>query len=157
MKCFYAYVFIYSQQVVAHRNGKGWRGGFVLSFLERLIKLDLRKWMELIRDFNLMPRVIDSDMSSVFLGRTFGSVTAVAPTKLSNYLNLARDPDVKSAQNYLLGGQQCMFPKMGLVEDRLAIERKLQRASTRVGSRRRRSSMHLSSMHLSSMHLSGMR
>ena len=34
---------------VTHRKGKGWRGGFLGSALEQYLKLDLAKWMKVLR------------------------------------------------------------------------------------------------------------
>lgn len=34
---------------VTHRKGKGWRGGFLGSALEQYLKLDLAKWLKVLR------------------------------------------------------------------------------------------------------------
>jgi len=34
---------------VTHRKGKGWRGGFLGSALEQYLKLDLSKWLKVLR------------------------------------------------------------------------------------------------------------
>lgn len=60
---------------VAHRKGKGWRGGFILSALESYIKLDLSKHFKVIRDLDLMPQILQSDWSGVFLQRFSGDLT----------------------------------------------------------------------------------
>lgn len=38
---------------VAHRKGKGWRGGFVLSAMEQYLKLELTKNFKVIRDLSV--------------------------------------------------------------------------------------------------------
>lgn len=43
---------------VAHRKGKGWRGGFILSAIEQWLKLDLSKHFRLVRDLDLMPQML---------------------------------------------------------------------------------------------------
>mmetsp|Transcript_34760 Transcript_34760/g.55728 ORF Transcript_34760/g.55728 Transcript_34760/m.55728 type:complete len:871 (-) Transcript_34760:1777-4389(-) len=111
---------------VSHRQGRGWRGGFLLSYLERLLKLDLKKWLELVREFNLLPKVMETDISSVFLGRTRGNCTLVPPTMLRSYMNIVSDPDTPSKVNeYIKYGQRMCWPKLGMIEDRLKIERAL--------------------------------
>lgn len=60
---------------VAHRKGKGWRGGFILSALESYIKLDLNKHFKVIRDLDLLPQILQSDWSGVFLQRFSGDLT----------------------------------------------------------------------------------
>lgn len=43
---------------VAHRKGKGWRGGFVLSAMEQYLKLELTKNFKVIRDLCVDPRLL---------------------------------------------------------------------------------------------------
>jgi predicted acylesterase/phospholipase RssA len=56
---------------VAHRKGKGWRGGFILSAAEHVLKLHLSMNFKVIRDLDLMPRLLGQDWSSTFL-QAFG-------------------------------------------------------------------------------------
>lgn len=65
----------YAGRPVAHRKGKGWRGGFILSALESYIKLDLNKHFKVIRDLDLLPQILQSDWSGVFLQRFSGDLT----------------------------------------------------------------------------------
>lgn len=111
---------------VAHGRGKGWRGGFALSYVERLLKLDLRKWLELVRDFSLMPRVMSVDASSVFLGNTRGTVTLVPPIRMWSYVHLVADPDTPRTMGvYLRTGARMTWPALAMLRDRLEIERRL--------------------------------
>jgi len=112
---------------VSHRGGRGWRGGFLLAYFERLLKLDLKKWLELVRDFHLLPKVYETDISSVFLGKTRGACTIVPPIMLRSYTQLVSDPNTPAKmRGYLQVGQQMTWPKLGMIHDRLEIERKLQ-------------------------------
>ena len=72
---------------VAHRKGKGWRGGFILSALESYIKLDLSKHFKVIRDLDLLPQILQSDWSGVFLQRFSGDLTLTPRSTLSVSLN----------------------------------------------------------------------
>lgn len=111
---------------VSHRKGRGWRGGFVLSYFERLLKLDLKKWLELVRDFNLLPKVMETDISSIFLGKTRGSCTMVAPVIANSYFNLVSDPNTPEKFNvYLKAGRQMAWPKLEMIKNHMKIERKL--------------------------------
>jgi len=111
---------------VAHGRGRGWRGGFLLSFVERFLKLDLKKWLVLIRDFNLMPNFFKTDVSSIFLGRTRGTVTVVPSIRAFSYMNLISDPDTPQKMiNYLNEGMRMAFPSMCMLEDRLEVQRRL--------------------------------
>lgn len=44
-----------SGRPTAHRGGRGWRGGFLASYIEHTIKLDMVKWLRTIRDLSLLP------------------------------------------------------------------------------------------------------
>mmetsp|Transcript_36407 Transcript_36407/g.58455 ORF Transcript_36407/g.58455 Transcript_36407/m.58455 type:complete len:874 (-) Transcript_36407:978-3599(-) len=110
----------------AKKKRRGWRGGFILSFLERLVKLDLRKWLMLIRDFSLLPKIMGTDFSSLFLGRTHGSCTMIAPTTMHGYSNLLSDPDTPSKMSiYMEQGLRMLWPKLAMIEDRMRVEQAL--------------------------------
>jgi len=112
---------------VSHRKGRGWRGGFALAYVERLLKLDLRKWLELVREFNLLPKVYETDMSSIFLGKSRGAVTLVPRVRVKSYAQIMSDPNTPQKMNYYLYmGAQMTFPKLAMIQDRLEIERTLQ-------------------------------
>ena len=48
---------------------QGWRGGFALSFLERGLKHHCVMLLELIRNFKLIPKIWETDINSLFLGK----------------------------------------------------------------------------------------
>lgn len=81
----------------------GWRGGFLLSAAEQYLKLELTKNFkvgcssrrsnlfyslfrcsshQVIRDLELMPQLLGSDWSSVFLQRFAGSVTILPKSRI---------------------------------------------------------------------------
>ncbi|KAL9712896.1 hypothetical protein Ac2012v2_004136 [Leucoagaricus gongylophorus] len=60
---------------VAHQKGKGWRGNFLLSAAEQWLKHELTKNFRVIRDLELLPTLLGSDWSSVFLQRFDGAIT----------------------------------------------------------------------------------
>jgi hypothetical protein len=53
------------------------RGGFLASSIEQFLKLDLSKWLKVIRDLELMPKLLNQDWSSVFLQQFGGNVTII--------------------------------------------------------------------------------
>jgi predicted acylesterase/phospholipase RssA len=74
------HVFFYANQgspgrPVAHRQGRGWRGGFLASTIEQMLKLDLAKWLKVLRHLKLLPTVYGQDWSSVWLQKFDGNVT----------------------------------------------------------------------------------
>jgi hypothetical protein len=113
---------------VEHLSGRGWRGGFLSSFLERVLKQDMKKWLQIMDEFRLLPRIFETDFSRLFLGRNFGSVTLVPPIQFRDYLNLVSDPGTARRMNhYILTGARMAFPKLCMIEDRMRVELAFER------------------------------
>ena len=53
----------------AHSSGSGYRGGFILSMMEKLLKLDMRKWLQLLSELDLLPVVFGADWSQTHTRR----------------------------------------------------------------------------------------
>ena len=66
------------------RSGRGLRGGFFLSFAERFLKLDMQKWLSLLRDVGLSPGGVQ-EFDDAFLQRTWGDVTVLPPIRPVDY------------------------------------------------------------------------
>ncbi|KAF8339047.1 acyl transferase/acyl hydrolase/lysophospholipase [Cantharellus anzutake] len=105
---------------VAHRKGKGWRGGFLLSAAEQFLKLELTKNFKVIRDLELMPQILGQDWSSVFLQRFDGSVTY-------DFLRILSDPTRTEMQRMQHAGELATWPRLHMVENRFRIEREIFR------------------------------
>jgi hypothetical protein len=105
-----------------HRSGRGWRGGFVSAMLEGCIKLDMKKWLQLLHDFKLMPKFFGADFSAVFLQENLGSVTIVPSFGISALLRLTSDPDRGTMEKYILEGERATWPKLAMVRNRRLIE-----------------------------------
>ncbi|WVQ79253.1 hypothetical protein IAT38_001349 [Cryptococcus sp. DSM 104549] len=119
---------------VAHRKGKGWRGGFILSALESYIKLDLSKHFKVIRDLDLMPQILQSDWSGVFLQRFSGDLTLTPRSTIRDWFSILSDPDRQQLERMLLVGERVTWPAMRMVRNRLIIERAILRGRTEVRS-----------------------
>ena len=105
-----------------HRQGRGWRGGFVLSSLEHALKLDLKKWLKILRDLQLLPIIHSQNWSFVFLQKFDGSVTIVPHISLSDYRHILTDPCRQRMERYIDIGMHCTWPKMKIIENRHRIE-----------------------------------
>ncbi|WVW86753.1 hypothetical protein I302_108807 [Kwoniella bestiolae CBS 10118] len=119
---------------VAHRKGKGWRGGFILSALESYIKLDLSKHFKVIRDLDLMPQILQSDWSGVFLQRFSGDLTLTPRTTIRDWFRILSDPDRSQLDHMLEVGQRVTWPALRMVKNRMTIERAILRGRTEVRS-----------------------
>jgi predicted acylesterase/phospholipase RssA len=110
-------------QPSSHADGKGWRGGFLSAYMEHALKLDLKKWLMILRDFDLLPRVFGTDWSFVFLQRFWGCVTIVPKLNFMDYPNLVKDPgSCENFERYIRGGEVATWPKLAMIANRKAVE-----------------------------------
>ncbi|KAI0166302.1 lipase [Xylariaceae sp. FL1272] len=111
---------------VTHRKGRGWRGGFLGSAAEQYIKLDLRKWLKVLRHLELLPRPLGQDWSQLWLQEFSGTVTIWPKATPSDFWNILSDPDPQRLSRMLHEGQQSAFPKLKFIANRLRIERLIE-------------------------------
>ncbi|CAO1627935.1 unnamed protein product [Parajaminaea phylloscopi] len=112
---------------VAHRKGKGWRGGFLLSAAEHVLKLHLSVNFKIIRDLDLLPAILGTDWSGVFLQRFGGAVTIWPKTRFWDWIRILSDPDRAELSRMLKVGQQATWPKLHMIENRIRLERAVDR------------------------------
>lgn len=112
----------------SHRKGKGWRGGFVGSALENVFKLEIIKWLKLIKNMNLLPRLKDQDWSSVWLQRFDGTVTVWPKIHLGDFWHILDDPTPEKLAQMMLSGEKSMFPRLLFIRHFMSIEAALDRA-----------------------------
>ncbi|RDA84936.1 hypothetical protein CP532_5156 [Ophiocordyceps camponoti-leonardi (nom. inval.)] len=117
---------------VAHRKGRGWRGGYLMSAMENYLKLDMQKWLRFIRHAELLPRPLGQDWSQLWLQDSFsGNITIWPPpspsSAPSDFWNILSDPDEARLASIIHEGKQCAFPKLKFVANRLRIERLVDR------------------------------
>ncbi|KAJ3188150.1 hypothetical protein HDU85_005298 [Gaertneriomyces sp. JEL0708] len=110
---------------VGHRWGMGWRGGFLSSLLVQSLKLSLLSNLSLLKDFDLLPRVLGTDIHDVFLQKFEGSVTILPQPRLMDYKWILEDPDEDRMKYYLKEGQSAAFPKINMILSRQRLERTL--------------------------------
>jgi hypothetical protein len=115
---------------VAHRKGRGWRGGFILSAMEQWLKLDLSKHFRLIRNLDLMPQVLQSDWSNVFLQRFAGVITLTPRSTVGDWFHLLDDPTRVQLERMITVGQRVTWPALHMINNRTMIERAIFRGRT---------------------------
>lgn len=98
------------------------RGGFLGSFLIQYLLLDIHKWLNILRDMDLMPYILNSDFSSLFLQSFEGQVTIVPPTTMGMFMRLLVDPDEARLKEFIRGGELATWPKLKMIENRMVIE-----------------------------------
>ena len=110
---------------VTHRRGRGWRGGFLGSAIEQYIKLDLNKWLKVLRHLELLPRLMGQDWSEVWLQNFSGTVTIWPKSVPSDYYYILSDPSPDRLARMLHEGQRSTFGKIQFVTNRLKIENEI--------------------------------
>ncbi|KAL3419609.1 patatin-like phospholipase [Phlyctema vagabunda] len=125
-------------QPVTHRRGRGWRGGFLGSATEQYLKLDLNKWLKVVRHLELLPRPLGQDWSEIWLQQFSGTITIWPRSIISDFWRILSDPNARQLARMLHVGQQSCFPKLKFLANRLQVERMIERGrrETRVGVRR---------------------
>ncbi|KAG0139595.1 hypothetical protein CROQUDRAFT_70045 [Cronartium quercuum f. sp. fusiforme G11] len=118
---------------VVHRSGKGWRGGFLLSALEQLLKIELTKNFRVIRDLELLPESGGQSWSAVFLQKFEGSVTIWPKSRFRDWIRILSDPSREELGRMIDVGKRVTWPKLHMIENRLRLERQIfqGRADTR--------------------------
>lgn len=106
------------------------RGGLFATAAERLLMLEIKKWFQIIKLLDLLPRLLKQDWLDVFLQRFTGSITIWPRYKLKDFLYILLDPDEPKMEEYLLKGQKSMFPRLLFIRHRLSIERAIERGKT---------------------------
>src|SRR5271154_1570121 len=108
---------------VTHRRGRGWRGGFLGSTIETSIKLDLQKYLKILRHLELLPRPLGQDWSEIWLQRFSGTITIWPKSVLSDFYNILSDPSPARLARMLRAGERSCWPKIRFISNRLKVER----------------------------------
>ncbi|GAB7358605.1 hypothetical protein MBLNU230_g2665t1 [Neophaeotheca triangularis] len=113
---------------VTHRRGRGWRGGYLGSALEQFLKLDLNKWLKVLRHLELLPRWLGQDWSQIWLQGFSGSITLWPKTQISDFYYILSDPTPPRLARMLHMGQLAAWPKLKFIANRMAIEKVIENA-----------------------------
>lgn len=108
---------------VTHRKGRGWRGGFLGSTIETSVKLDLQKYLKILRHLELLPRPLGQDWSEIWLQRFSGTVTIWPKTVIGDFWNILSDPSPQRLDRMLIFGQRSCWPKIRFISNRMKVER----------------------------------
>ena len=111
---------------VTHRRGRGWRGGFLGSALEQYLKLDLTKWLKVLRRLELLPRPMGQDWSEIWLQPFNGTITIWPRSRLPDFIYILSDPSPTRLARMLQVGQLSTFSKLLFIANRIKIERLIE-------------------------------
>ncbi|KAG7908978.1 hypothetical protein KL906_003209 [Ogataea polymorpha] len=107
--------------------GKSFRGGFLPSYFENLIKLEGIKWLKMMKDFQIIPNFLESDWSDVFLQRFDGTITIFPKIKIADYFDLLGDPTEEQLAQLIANAEHVTYPKLLFIRNRLEMERAIER------------------------------
>lgn len=113
---------------VTHRRGRGWRGGFLGSATEQYLKLDMTKWLKVLRHLELLPRPLGQDWSELWLQRFSGTITIWPRSRVSDFWHILSDPSMQRLGHMIRIGQLAAWPKLQFVSNRMKIERVVEEA-----------------------------
>ncbi|KAH7078239.1 patatin-like phospholipase domain-containing protein [Paraphoma chrysanthemicola] len=111
---------------VTHRRGRGWRGGFIGSAIEQYLKLDLYKWLKVLRHLELLPRPLGQDWSEIWLQKFSGTITIWPKSIPSDFLYILSDPTPQRMARMIRVGQQSTFSKLNFIANRTKLEHLIQ-------------------------------
>lgn len=112
---------------IVRKRGKTFRGGFIPAYLENLIKLEIIKWLKLIREFQLLPNLLASDWSNLFLQNFGGTITLFPKIRPIDYLYILSDPSRERLAGIIENGQHVTYPTLLFIKNRLDLERAVDR------------------------------
>lgn len=108
------------------RSKIGLRGGFIGAGLESFIKLENRKWLQLIKGLDLLPHFMNQDWSNVWLQKFSGTVTIWPKLNPFDLRFILSDPDQDRLAHMIRNGEMSTYPKILFIKHRLEIERKIR-------------------------------
>ncbi|KAL8952467.1 MAG: hypothetical protein Q9222_001629 [Ikaeria aurantiellina] len=112
---------------VTHRKGRGWRGGYLMTAIETMIKLDLSKYLKILKHLELLPRPLGQDWSAIWLQTFTGTITLSPKIHIIDFYYLLSDPTPERLARMMQAGQQSTFPKLLFIENRMKIERLIEK------------------------------
>lgn len=111
----------------SHRHGRGYRAGFVSTFVEALLKLDMKRHLELLGSLQLVPRFLKQDWTLLLLQRRDGTATILPSTDVHDLTHLVASPTPAAMQTYVRKGERATWPILKLFDNRLRAEKILTR------------------------------
>ena len=91
--------------------------------MEQYIKLDLNKWLKVLRHLELLPRPLGQDWSKIWLQRFSGTITIWPKTVPSDLYYILSDPSPQRLGRMIREGKHSTFPKLKFISNRMKLEK----------------------------------
>lgn len=90
-------------------------------------KLELQKFIKISKHLELLPRPLGQDWSGIWLQQFSGTITIWPKSRVSDFWYILSDPTPERLARMLFVGQQSTFPKLLFIENRMRIERLIEK------------------------------
>lgn len=117
-------------QPTARAGGSMLRGGFLSATLERLLRLEMGKWISLLSGLDLLPMAFGQDWRFLFTQETRGTVTISPPARLTDYVHVVSPPTPARIADMSAVASQCTWPKLTRISNHFLFERTLRACET---------------------------
>jgi len=106
--------------------GSEFRGGFFLNLILRFLQEDIRKWIAVLTNMNLIPALL-GPLSPVLNQHISGDCTMSSPIYLTD-LNISHNPTVERWTSLLRTGESMVLRKFSMIQNRMMIQNSLEAA-----------------------------
>ena len=103
------------------------RGGFIATALEQLLRLEIKKWLQIIKSLDLLPHFLQQDWLNIWLQNFTGTITIWPKNKLSDFWYILSDPTEFRMKEIIEKGEKCMFPRLLFIKHRASIENVIEK------------------------------
>ena len=116
-----------SKRKTAKEKFASFRGGFIATALEQLFRLEIKKWLQIVKSLDLLPHVLQQDWSNVWLQNFTGTITIWPRNRLIDFWYILSDPNEKQMEEIITKGERSMYPKILFIKNRLSIEKAIEK------------------------------
>lgn len=116
-----------SKRYTHRQQFESFRGGFLGTAIEQLLKLEITKWLKIIKTLDLLPHLLEQDWLNIWLQRFSGTITVWPRNRLIDFWYILSDPNEEDFAEMLMKGQRSMFPRLLFIKHRMNIERAIER------------------------------
>lgn len=116
-----------SRRYTHRQQFESFRGGFLGTAIEQLLRLEITKWLKIIKNLDLLPHLLEQDWLNIWLQRFSGTITVWPRNRLKDFWYILSDPTEERMGEMLMKGQRSMFPRLLFIKHRLSIERAIER------------------------------
>lgn len=116
-----------SKRKTSKEKYASFRGGFIATALEQLVRLEIKKWLQIIKSLDLLPHFLQQDWSNIWLQNFSGTITIWPRNKIIDFWYILSDPTELRMKEIIEKGERCMFPRLLFIKHRASIERAIEK------------------------------